>query len=374
MMDGLALVRRFGKPTLLITFTCNIQWPEIQNSLYAGESAYDRPDICTRVFKQKLNLLMNYLLKKQVLGPSTYYLYTIEQQKRKCLHHAHIILGLEDTARTPDEIDNIIFAELPDPNNKRLYDAVVKHMIHGPCGALNPNSPCMKSIGDSKKKICEKNYPMEFSKETKIHENAFPEYRRRSPEDGGRQHVMERGTVLDNRWIIPYNPILLILTDSHVNVIKISSVISVKYAFKYVTKGPDRVIMKLDTGKPTNEVEQFINGRYLSASESVLKLLDISITDRSHSVQKLACHLPDEQMIYYQDGDEEEALLKGEKHTTLTAWFVANLTYEEAKGILYIDFPEHFVFKNNKWTPKLTRNKIGLNHLICLLKSSQMLF
>ena len=100
-----ALVRRFGKPTLLITFTCNIQWPEIQNSLYAGESAYDRPDICTRVFKQKLNLLMNYLLKKQVLGPSTYYLYTIEQQKRKCLHHAHIILGLEDTARTPDEID-----------------------------------------------------------------------------------------------------------------------------------------------------------------------------------------------------------------------------------------------------------------------------
>ena len=120
-------------------------------------------------------------------------------------------------------------------------------MIHGPCGALNPNSPCMKSIGDSKKKICEKNYPMEFSKETKIHENAFPEYRRRSPEDGGRQHVMERGTVIDNRWIIPYNPVLLILTDSHVNVIKISSVISVKYAFKYVTKSSEKMCQGFST-------------------------------------------------------------------------------------------------------------------------------
>ena len=63
---------------------------------------------------------------------------------------------------------------------------------------------------------------------------------------------MEKGTVIDNRWIIPYNPILLILTNSHVNVIKISSVISVKYAFKYLTKGPDRVIMKLDNETHTN--------------------------------------------------------------------------------------------------------------------------
>ena len=44
--DAMALVRRFGKSRLFITVTCNTNWPEIQDSLYPGETPYDRPDIC----------------------------------------------------------------------------------------------------------------------------------------------------------------------------------------------------------------------------------------------------------------------------------------------------------------------------------------
>ena len=236
----MALVRRFGKPTLFITVTCNIQWPDIQESLYPGETAYDRPDICARVFKRKFKLLLEEITDKNVFGEITYYVYTIEQQKRKGLPHAHLLLGLKNVPKSPEEVDKIVWAELPDPENRRLHDAVTRHMIHGPCGALNLNSPCMEPVGDSKKKVCKKAYPMEFAKETVIEDTAFAVYRRRSPADGGRDTVLERrggNETVDNRWVVPYNPHLLLKMDCHVNVVKVSSIISVKYAFKYITKG-----------------------------------------------------------------------------------------------------------------------------------------
>ena len=102
----------------------------------------------------------------------------------------------------------------------------------------------------------------------------------------------------------------------------------------------------------TNEVEQFLNSRYISASESVWKLLSLPITDRSHAVVKLACHLPDEHSLFYQEGMEEEALARGQLHTTLTAWFETNRLDKSARSILYPDFPEHYVYKNHQWTKR----------------------
>ena len=50
--DAMAIVHRYGnrKPHLFVTFTCNVQWPEIQSSLFEGQTANDRPDIVCRVF------------------------------------------------------------------------------------------------------------------------------------------------------------------------------------------------------------------------------------------------------------------------------------------------------------------------------------
>ena len=52
---------------------------------------------------------------------------------------------MEDTSNpTPSLIDRFISAEIPDPNEDPLgYALVAEHMIHGPCGPLNPNAPCM---------------------------------------------------------------------------------------------------------------------------------------------------------------------------------------------------------------------------------------
>ena len=38
-LDAMAIVLNVSKPDLFITFTCNSQWPEIQNELYPGQRA-----------------------------------------------------------------------------------------------------------------------------------------------------------------------------------------------------------------------------------------------------------------------------------------------------------------------------------------------
>jgi hypothetical protein len=73
-------------------------------------------------------------------------LYTIEFQKRG-LPHAHILLWLDqhDKLETPEAIDSVICAELPDERKfSKLYAAVTNFMIHGPCGFASLSSPYMK--------------------------------------------------------------------------------------------------------------------------------------------------------------------------------------------------------------------------------------
>ena len=60
----------------------NPKWPEIQASLFPGESADDRPDICARVFQLKKQELMVDLLDRQVLGRVKGHILAKEDQKR----------------------------------------------------------------------------------------------------------------------------------------------------------------------------------------------------------------------------------------------------------------------------------------------------
>jgi hypothetical protein len=60
-------------------------------------------------------------------------------------------------------------------------------------------------------------------------------YRRR--DDG--QVVEVRNAKLDNRWVVPFNPSLLMLYNCHINVEISSSIKAVKYLYMYIYTGPD---------------------------------------------------------------------------------------------------------------------------------------
>ncbi|XP_065678445.1 uncharacterized protein LOC136093388 [Hydra vulgaris] len=144
--NAMAIIKKYGKPDLFITFTCNPKCLEITENLYPGQNANDRPDLVTRVFKLKLNNLLNDIFKYGVLGKVVTHVQVVEFQKRD-LPHAHILhhLANDDKLETSQDINNLICAEIPDPIvNCELYDIIKTCMIHGPCGILNPNSPCMK--------------------------------------------------------------------------------------------------------------------------------------------------------------------------------------------------------------------------------------
>ena len=192
--------------------TCNPNWHEIRASLPKGQKVEDRPDLVARVFNMKLGELLDDLFKKQIFGKVVARLHVIEFQHRG-LPHAHILVVLKKTFKTPEEIDSVITSELPvepevpkEPEDdaaseeKAAYEAamkrhdrwkllnslVVKHMVHGPCGDANPKAPCMQD-GKTSNGSCSKHFPKLYANETGCHEDhhIYPTYRRRSPVDGG---------------------------------------------------------------------------------------------------------------------------------------------------------------------------------------------
>lgn len=153
--DSMSIVRKYGKPDLFITMTCNPEWQEITSQLFANQKATDRPDLVARVFKLKIDQLIHEL-RKGIFGEILGYSYTIEFQKRG-LPHAHIMLILANKQDILSNPDKFVCAELPDPElQPTLYQIVGKHMIHGPCGILNRSSPCMKDGA------CSKEFPKRY--------------------------------------------------------------------------------------------------------------------------------------------------------------------------------------------------------------------
>ncbi|WZY97417.1 hypothetical protein YC2023_069746 [Brassica napus] len=68
-LDAMTICKHFGFPDLFITFTCNPKWPEITRFVKQRKlNVEDRPDIVCRIFKIKLDSLMQDLTKKNLLG------------------------------------------------------------------------------------------------------------------------------------------------------------------------------------------------------------------------------------------------------------------------------------------------------------------
>jgi hypothetical protein len=160
--------------------------------------------------------------------------------------------------------------------------------MHGPCGVDNPNSPCMENGH------CSKKYPMAFTDETKNNEDGYPQYRRRQ----GREYVRGVGAnaiIFDNRHVVPYNLWLSTKYDAHINVEICSSVTAVKYLYKYVYKGPDRV--EVGVGENVNEISAFVDARYISACESLWRIYGFPLHAHSPNIERLPVHQENGQSI-----------------------------------------------------------------------------
>lgn len=348
--DAMAYVRQYGRPDLFITFTCNPQWVEIKRALMPGQSPMDRHDIIARVFRQKLKSLMDFIVKHSVYGQVRCWMYSIEWQKRG-LPHAHILIWLVDKVR-PEEIDFIISAEIPNADvDPKLHEVVIKNMIHGPCGTMNNESPCMK---DGK---CTKRYPRELSSETVTGNDGYPLYRRRSLNDDGESTVVKvkgQDVVVDNRWIVPYSPILSASFEAHINVEYCNSVKSIKYICKYVNKGSDMAVFNVTNAN--DEVAQYQMGRYVSSNEAFWRIFSFPIHERHPTVVHLAVHLENGQRVYFTTRNAADRVANPPS-TTLTSFFSMCAQDEFARTLLHAEMPRYYTW--NATSKKFQRRKQG---------------
>ncbi|XP_016168672.1 uncharacterized protein LOC107611233 [Arachis ipaensis] len=276
--DGMAIVLKEGKPDIFLTMTCNPSWSEIASELSPTQTPQDLPDLTTRIFRAKFKQLKEDVITKGVLGKVKSYIYVTKFQKRG-LPHIHMLLILEnnDKLSDADQYDSLVRAEIPCKEAEpHIHEAVLRHMVHVPCGTLNQSSPCMKN-GQ-----CKHNYPKEFVAETRRDDDSYPQYRRRFDTP----IPINQNVTIDNRWVVPYNPWLLLKYDCHINVEICSSIKSIKYLYKYCYKGPDRVAMKVHRSSHYDEVKQFIDARWIVVSKACWRIFKFNLYRMYPSVER----------------------------------------------------------------------------------------
>ena len=239
-----------------------------------GASVNDRTDIIARAFNVRFQTFLADIWQRSVLERVRGYSYAIEFQK-KGLPHAHVLLIMHEKIHTQKQADRLVCAELPDTARHRLlYDLVSEHMMHGPCGELNPKCPCMEQG------LCRCGYPKPLlPPRTRL--PVLQAARLRDPDATGvRQSV--GGT---------YKTVLLLRYRCHINLEICTTIHCIKYICEYVHKGANRALIEArqrqqptrnaTPGEPVDEVQQYLDTRYIAPNEAACRIFKYKIHGQS---------------------------------------------------------------------------------------------
>ena len=370
--NAMALVRVLGKPTLFLTCTLDTGCMEVKMYLKNGQQCYDRPDVLNRVFHAKYTDIIKDITKNEIFGKCNGYVSSVEFQKRGA-PHVHIIFWLDNFHMTPHNIDNIVSAEIPimgavGSEERRLYDLVMDKMVHGPCGCgFNTRLACRKSNISE----CSKKFPKAFNSTTIVMDDKYPLYRRRAPDDSsgggnvGYKFVRGQRVQVDNRWVVPYSPFLLLKYGCHCNLEICNSIRSVKYLFKYQMKGCDMITVRLPNGNEIrDEVKEYRHKRYISPTYAHWRIQEFDLVRMLPGIVRLVVHDLGEHEVYFEPNmNAVQHEVNNSSTTMLTEYFEANscpIRGPIARTLLYEDFPTKFAWKSNLKTWKLRERNIKL--------------
>ena len=153
---------------------------------------------------------------------------------------------------------------------------------------------------------------------------------------------------IDNRWVVPYCPLLSRIFQAHINVEYCNSVKSIKYICKYVNKGSDQAVFGLEgDGASRDEIKRYLLGRYISSNEAVWRILNFSIHERFPTVMHLSVHLENGQRVYFTE-DNLHDRVDEPPNTTWTAFFLLCQRDNFAKTLLYCEVPKYYTWEASR--------------------------
>ena len=335
--NAFSIVRSRGRPFMFVTLTFNKEWAEVKSAMAEHESVYDRPDITCRVFKHKLESMLERLRNGAFWGPHTwdytrkkykyelgkngYVIHVIEYQKRG-LSHTHVIFrpsqfpeGYKENVYVGDSaewVDELICCEKPSLAVLMRFHMIVFNAntqaweVHNQIKELGINTPeellqrlrlCVLGSSSITDDTVFGKGPMEHKHPFNNHvpqswcTNAKSgECKSKFPKSVCAKSVFKEGGWCFHKrgpndvFIVSYNPWELLRMSTqdqgtHLNVELCASVFAVGYLYKYVFKGVDTakfwvsVTKAQESGGRINEAKEWQSARYLSAMEAVWRTL-----------------------------------------------------------------------------------------------------
>ncbi|GJZ46665.1 DNA helicase [Tanacetum coccineum] len=153
----------------------------------------------------------------------------------------------------------------------------------------------------------------------------------------------------------------------------------IKYLFKYISKGTDRIVARISRNQTTthestnrprvvvDEIKNYLDSRYISLHEACWRMLEFNIHHREPAVQILSIHLQNMQRVVFRDNDRLDTVVTNahSKKTTLTEWLYYNEWNTDGRHLTYLDFPSEFVWNPNGkyWSRRRQKHKSSIGRL-----------
>lgn len=107
---------------------------------------------------------------------------------------------------------------------------------------------------------------------------------------------------------------------------------------------------KEDNNENIDEIKQYRDARWVTPLEALWRIYGFKLSENSLPVMQLQLHLPNMHMVSFKQGQDIQRVVnrEGVEKSMLTEYFEANKLHEEARSILYRDFPEWYTWQKGK--------------------------
>ena len=174
-----------------------------------------------------------------MLGNTAIIYQTIKFQK--CgLPYIYILVIIKPSLQlvTAEDINLVIQADILDlVVEPLLYNIVTRNILYGPYSTYNTSTPYIRN------RKYRFQFPYAFQEETIVRNNNKPLYKR--PQDGPTFIKPRQSYIYSSRDIAPYNAYFSTRFNAYINVESYIGYYAIKYAFKYIYKGPNYTTITL---------------------------------------------------------------------------------------------------------------------------------